>query len=184
MSMRDPREETFIPLIQGACYRRKQISSTLQLDARCLTSESVVLEAKGFDSLSKWRQGKAGRCSSFFRPRSVVQRFSMGARGKRRSSRAEALAPHAAASKGSSARPSVSAPPLFPRTIYIMYDCDVPTRPAGPGLGSCQVTSHITTVHCPPEVMCQTTCYLRNLVLRSTSVNRHGRLAISSRSAC
>lgn len=87
------------------------------------------------------------------------RRFSMGARGKRRSSRAEALAPHAAASKGSSARPSVSAPPLFPRTIYIMYDHDVPGRPAGPAPTSCQATSHITTEHCPSELMPSTTCY-------------------------
>lgn len=84
-----------------------------------------ILAPKGFndDGVFKWRQGKA---RSLLGPRSIVRRFSMEARGKRRTSRAEALAPHAAASKGSSARPSVSAPPLFPRTIYIMYDHDVP----------------------------------------------------------
>lgn len=109
------------------------------------------LAAKGFESGRKWRQGKKARvpvlgASSGLEASS--RGFRWGPRGKRRSSRAEALAPHAAASKGSSARPSVSAPPLFPRTIYIMYDHDVTTRTPGPDPTSRQDTSRITIVYC------------------------------------
>ena len=117
-----------------------------------------ILAPKGFDDdgVSKWRQGKA---RSFLRPRSTVRRFSMGAEevkeelaGQRHWRRMRQP------QRDPSARPSVSAPPLFPRTIYIiMYEHDVPPlRPVDPGPDtpiSRQTVSHVTTiVHYHPEL--------------------------------
>lgn len=113
------------------------------------------------------RSGARERASSVEPLRASTAGFRWRQRGKRTSCRAEALAPHAAASKGSSARPSVSAPPLFPRTIYIMYGHDVPW-PRTPGSDSPDIVSgHVTPpwTNVPSSCCVLTTCCPRIWVI-------------------